>query len=336
MNIIDQTQSDNLISYVSFQTISNTTDQINSKCFNTFITSSGGVFVLNSNNIKLGQLKEISVSNNCQIVASFYIGTNLQSILNLVSETVLLKYLSGNIWSVVKRIPFSSAPQKFFFDPNTESFAFDDFITGVNTSALGWAFTGFGTGASSQNSSAGNNDIDKAIGVLQIDTGTTATGRVSLTRSLLTLGYCIWEIIWRIKIQKLSLPTELFFTQWGFIDNTGVGDPVDGVYFGYSSSINNGNLTAYCRSNNIETSVDTGILADTNFHTFKILVNELATSVEFYIDDTLVATITTNIPVGTNRSTSIGIKIEKTIGIDQVGLFIDYYKELITIPSGRQ
>jgi hypothetical protein len=47
-----------------------------------------------------------------------------------------------------------------------------------------------------------------------------------------------------------------------------------------------------------QTSTDTGIAVDTSWHKFEVKINSDATSVEFYIDDVLEATHTTNIPSG--------------------------------------
>lgn len=54
------------------------------------------------------------------------------------------------------------------------------------------------------------------------------------------------------------------------------------------------NWLAFCRSAGVETVIDTGVVLDTSWHTFRIETS--STSVKFYIDGTLVTTIVTNIP----------------------------------------
>lgn len=73
---------------------------------------------------------------------------------------------------------------------------------------------------------------------------------------------------------------------------------------------------------------DTGVAADTDWHTFRILSNSDATSVNFYIDGVLVATNTIDIP--TDQSLYCVLGIGNTTELVDRNLLIDYYSFVIT------
>lgn len=58
------------------------------------------------------------------------------------------------------------------------------------------------------------------------------------------------------------------------------------------------NFQAVCRNGSSVTTVDTGVAADTSSHKFLVVMDDSVPNVKFYIDDNLVATITTNLPSG--------------------------------------
>jgi hypothetical protein len=73
----------------------------------------------------------------------------------------------------------------------------------------------------------------------------------------------------------------------------GVGDPNVGLFF---RAVGVGNWFACSRNGGAVTATDAGVATDTNYHTFAIVVNAAGTSVGFYIDGVLKATIATNLP----------------------------------------
>jgi hypothetical protein len=208
----------------------------------------------------------------------------------------------------------------------------DEFAGTTTGGKLDWNMAVAGTGASGQNGTYGVNGTERAMGVLQIDTGTTATGRAALNRMVnqVQLGYCAFEQVWRQAIEVLSNATERFIVTTGFADNSAInGEPTDGVYFRYSDNVNSGNWQCCTRNGGAlnETIVNTTVAASTNYSIFRINVNEAATSAEFYINDVLVGTITTNIPSTAGNFTGILTKIEKTVGLTQRNLSIDYFTQ---------
>lgn len=213
----------------------------------------------------------------------------------------------------------------------------DDFVGSVTASKLQWVATTAGTGASAQIGSYGVNGTERAYGVAQIDTGTTATGRCTFTRmlNLVQLGYAAYDQVWRVAMEEVSSGTDRFLTHIGFIDNTGAGEHTDGAYFRCVDNVNSGNWQCVCREAAIETVVNTTVSPNTNYNIFRININTAGTSVEFYINDVLVATIATNIPTTAGAFTGIGVKIEKTVGTTQRNLSIDYHTMKVEWSGGR-
>jgi len=215
----------------------------------------------------------------------------------------------------------------------------DDFIASTTAGKLGWAATVTGTGASGQTGTFGLNGTEKAYGVVQIDTGTTSTGRAALNRlqSQIQLGYSQHSMTWRLALEALSTETERFFVSFGFYNNAGAAglDSTNGVYFRYRDDLNGGQWQCVCRQSNAETLVNTTVAVNVQYNIFKIDVNANGTEALFYINDVLVATITTNIPTTQGNVTGIGAKIEKTIGTAQRNLSFDYFHHKVIFEGGR-
>jgi hypothetical protein len=102
----------------------------------------------------------------------------------------------------------------------------------------------------------------------------------------------------RFDLMVLSSPTSTFTATNG-ITNSVKTVPTRGCFFRYTDAVNGGRWQAVCKDSLGETAVDTGVTATANsgMHTYEVQVNAAATEATFYIDDVLVATITTNITV---------------------------------------
>jgi len=100
------------------------------------------------------------------------------------------------------------------------------------------------------------------------------------------------------------------FCNIGFIDNAAAAMPTDGAFF---RTQNGGNWYAVTRAGGAETATDTGVLPNNSYRTFRILVDNVGGTLtaKFWIDGTLEATHTTNIPTGANQ-TGIGAQIVRT------------------------
>lgn len=227
-------------------------------------------------------------------------------------------------------------------DVDLSSYEMDDFIWGtanLGNSAGGWAEVASGTGAQVDVSTFGLDGTENAAGVVEVNTGTTTTGRCGIgkgTANFLFGNGNALRCASRNAVSALSDGTDTYTLYIGFIDNGGAGDVTDGAYFRYTHGTNSGELEAVTANNGTRTATDTNVvLGAGTFSNYEIRVNAAGTSITFYINGTLVATNTTNIPTGAGRWTGLGFKIEKSAGSTARLLYMDWYKFLLTRTSSR-
>lgn len=182
-----------------------------------------------------------------------------------------------------------------------------------------------GTGASSAYVANTSASVEQ-IGVHRLSTGTTATGRGSFIAGAGMLRFGRGSALLEVKNFSISLlqtaAAQEYFMNIGFID-TVTAEPVDGVYFEYN--ITNPTTWTICTANNstrTKTNSTVAIAANT-FYNLRIEVNAAGTSVSYFINNTNVGTITTNIPTAFGRETSVGYTIRKTVGTTAVTTDID-------------
>lgn len=189
----------------------------------------------------------------------------------------------------------------------TRQVVFDHF-TGGTAYSNGWSVSASG----SLGITVGTDVYPGLMGVLILNTSTGANGRTCLCKnsgaSYISFGTVAVDLVMRVVFDSVLFDGTITGQyRLGFIDTVNATD-VDGCFF---YSINGGNLFAICRSNNVQTATDLGFApALDGWHSAKVSVNDDGTSCAFYWDGSLVATITTNIPV--NRGTGIGLLISKT------------------------
>lgn len=201
-----------------------------------------------------------------------------------------------------------------------------------------WFNNTTGTAASCQVPNGGllgTNDY----GLLQCDTGTTATGRGMAVGStdMFTMGAGVTTFETRVYLDDLSDDTEDFTFFAGFSDSVGSTFGVDTVAFRYSDDELAGNWVGFTRSNSTETTCDTTVAVTADaWHKLKLVVNAAGTSVGFYVGGTLRCTITTNIPTTTARSTGIvPVQILKTLGNTQRNVYVDYTYIRVDLATAR-
>lgn len=215
-------------------------------------------------------------------------------------------------------------------DIDVNIYEWDDFLF----DSLGkMTATGAGAGNSTQSGAYGQDNVERALGISQTDTGTTATGRRTVHSQIgtITTGLAILHFIGRLSLEQLSSGAETFRTFIGFLNNTGAGEPNAGAYFRYTHSVNGGRWEAVTANGGgapAYTVVDTGVLADNAYHIFDVRINENGTSAEFKIDGVVVATIVTNLPptsIAANDTFAWAWKIEKSVGVTPVAISADYF-----------
>lgn len=193
-------------------------------------------------------------------------------------------------------------------------------------SAADWTNYSGGTGVSNSFLVAGLTDGNR-LGVLQSGTGTTNVGYAGIGSANTTeviFGTRSMRMTAVVQVPTLSTSAETFYAIIGFHDRRAQVTPTDGLYFYYTDSATGATWQTIAYSNSVTAgATNTGIVADTSFHTFMIEVSSAGSRADFYIDGTLVSTETSNIPTGSARSTGVGAHIIKSNGTTARLLNID-------------
>jgi len=187
--------------------------------------------------------------------------------------------------------------------------------------------------------------LTNQIGVHQYATGTVATNFAQhLSSGVLSmyLGNGAWVFETSINLSNLSTALERFRTFHGFATSVSQGTESDGVFFTYEEGgIFNGtaaspNWQCVTVANSVRTLTTTSTAVTASaWNKLRIEVNAAGTSVAFYVNGTLVATHTTNIPLGSNsRYLNVKQGIYKAIGLTSRVMYVDYlgYENIQTTP----
>lgn len=206
---------------------------------------------------------------------------------------------------------------------------FNNVMTSYNGGLVD-ANTGAGSGATSIAS------VDTIhMGLLNVHTGTTATGKGSVWNSgsgiVFGNGAAIFESCFQIN--TLSSGTQTYTFRVGFGDSI-TAESTDGVFFRYTDSVNSGNWQGVARNNNSETVLNTSTtVVAGSFVRLRIEINSAANLATFFINGTSAGTVTTNIPQSTARETGLLYYIQKSVGTTDTTTSLDYimaYKQITT------
>jgi hypothetical protein len=237
-----------------------------------------------------------------------------------------------------QKIVTPSKLRNSIFNTDFRFFEQDDFINQyLNSLESNWVYS---IGLVGTNATDGVNNTENAFGVLSIHTGTTTTGNGTIVKANLTNAYIIGNgaslrLRFRVLINTLSDGTETFTVRIGFIDLL-TGNGTDGLFYRYTDSVNGGRWEAVARSGGSETADDTGVAPTAGvYQILEVSVNSTGTQCDFYIDDVLTASITTNIPTGSSNLTNIMAKIEKSAGTTLRYIALDWYDFLLTRTTPR-
>lgn len=196
----------------------------------------------------------------------------------------------------------------------------DDFCGSVL--ANGWPFSLFTNGAGSPTvSTVTLAGLSLHHGIAEITTGTGTASSAGMTSKhtacvLFGSNEFTHEAVFAVPTLSDGTDTATIFS--GFL-NGFTGAPTNGAFFRYTHGTNSGKWQCVCIANSVETATDSGVTlaagaADANHHRYTVVVNAAATSVAFYIDGALVATVTTNIPKVAGREVGYGVLIVKSAG----------------------
>jgi hypothetical protein len=173
------------------------------------------------------------------------------------------------------------------------------------------------------------------VGIVQIETGTQASGRAALQTALdcilLGGGAAVFEA--DVRVPTLPVAAQAFAFRIGFGDSVSA-DHTDGVYFELTSA--NADWRCKTASNSNRTDTGSGENAQANTWTrLRIEINAGGTEAKFYVDGTLKQTLTTNIPTGAGRETGIVASIIKSNGTTERTAHIDYIYARIEFTTAR-
>lgn len=217
------------------------------------------------------------------------------------------------------------APTQVFRDCTRVVEEYTDFVI----SNGGFSTAVSGTGAAASHTNANMSDTGGTPGWAVLSAGTTNSGRAAYG-TFTTPGVCFGSGAWvaecLMRIPTLSDGTDTFCLVMGFGDNLGAQNGgTDAIAFRYSHGTNSGKFECVTRSNGTETASDSGITVatDTNYR-LRIEINAAGTSVAFYINGTLTATNTTNIPTGTARKANPMFNLLKLAGTNNRECYLDY------------
>ena len=187
--------------------------------------------------------------------------------------------------------------------------------------------------------------LTNQIGVHAYATGIVATNfaqHLSSGAVTMYLGNGAWVFETSINILQLSTALERFRTFHGFAVFTGQATESDGVFFTYEEGgIFNGtaaspNWQCVTSANSVRTLTTTSTAVTASaWNKLRIEVNAAGTSVAFFLNGTLVATHTTNIPLGSNsRYLLVKQGLYKATGSSSRSMYVDYlgYENIQTTP----
>jgi hypothetical protein len=235
-------------------------------------------------------------------------------------DFLYLRDVSGSDFNKVTKLALQKA------DPDRLFQLHSDFI---GTAAGEFTQYVSGTGASVQTGTYGQDATNNALGVTQVDTGTTATGRAGLGMvSGAIVKPTLARLLWcaRTAIEAVSSVSETFTVRQGLGDFYTVGtDGTNGLFFRYTDLVNGGRWQCVSRAAGADlTVVDSGVSPDLDYHTYEVDLAEDGQSCLFKIDGATVATISApNLPTVANAM-GAGFQIIKSVGTTQRNMDVDF------------
>lgn len=231
--------------------------------------------------------------------------------------------------------------------PETGIYYFNDFLGEFKSSTNDGNI--IGDGNFGQTTIAPNSDTNKQ-GFVNVNTTTASAGagdiyigHTTTPNFILGGGVTIYEtLIW---LPNLSTSGERFSCLIGFSNGVfNQNNSSNNIAFLYDEGniafAGAGGASANWRTVTIDstyqTFTNTGVAVNAGaFIKLRIVVNANASSVGFFIDNTLVATHTTNIPSGNTKRLNVRNYIQKSVGYTQRQLILDYVKLQQTFTTAR-
>lgn len=273
----------------------------------------------------------IGSTGNAPVLANLTAGTGI-SITNAAGSVTITNISSGG--STPTSIVDES--EDFIIAATTTT------ISSPNISPPGWLTIGPSIfGGHNETTGYEANITTGHPGVYTVGTGTAATNNVTVCKfgnsgateiGGVLIGGGVTTLTFVAKIPTLSTAGERFTIRLG-LGTSPNASQTHGLWFEYSDNVNTGQWQIKSSSSSVVTTANTVSTADTNWHTFKIVVNAAGTSVAYFIDGVEVtgSPLTTNLP-------AVGISpffmIVKSVGTTSRTFAVDLYSLniVLTVP----
>lgn len=209
---------------------------------------------------------------------------------------------------------------------------FGEFTNPVATAATANELIATNSGTGAGNSVVNSTDRNRP-GILRLTTGTTATGRATISTNGSAIGFSGGKWIWEqvINMTQTSNATNRFQFLAGYFDTYTTVNQIDGAYFLYdeggvtTGSAASANWQLVTSNNSARTFTTSSTSVSTGAYVkLRIEVDAAGANVDFYIDGANVGTISTNIPTASARVTGYGALLIKSIGTTAVTCDTDY------------
>lgn len=259
---------------------------------------------------------------------------------------VLIKDVTGNVMQSVGnngdtlRTFFSKPNWYQWTEPRLELSFFDDFTNStasgtVLNSDTNWTVAVAGGGAAIGTPPALSANHDYGV----VQPTLSASGSfvvISKNPTLLTFGQGTMFAEARVSYAILGIAAQQYVSRVGFGNSVNATDFTNGIYFEYANGTS-GDVWR-CRTINggvATTTVTTTPVVAATYNNLRIEVNSDGTSVNFFIDGTLVATHTTDIPTAVANASTPTIMITKTNGGTARTMNCDYFMYHYVFSSNR-
>ena len=209
-----------------------------------------------------------------------------------------------------------------------EDFLFDSYA-GAGNNDNQYSFTA--------TTNSGTSDIDGAVAptsndyegmhILSSSNSASARPNVSAFNNInrIAVGAQPERYEMRVRIPTLSDATNTFSVRAGLMDGVLAGQPVNGILWSYTHSVNSGHWTFNTVQASTGTVTDSGVIVVANqWYRLLAVINSLANRVDFYIDDVFVGFSNAHIPNGISQAMRYVFKLEKTVGTTARTANLDY------------
>ena len=213
---------------------------------------------------------------------------------------------------------------------------FDDFLAqrdGLLLGKLGWVAS-LGSGSNALNRALAGTETNRA-GVLQMThgSGSGIISSISLATDSVYLGASAITLAAAVKIGTVPDGTDNTRFTIGLTNNANPVSVTAGVHFDVFYATNTTNWLCTTESASTATQSDTSTAFDTSWVNLRLEINADASEVKGYINGTLVATNTTNIPTGAALGPVIAIRND--LGTSTNTLDIDWFYMNYAFGSAR-